>query len=238
MPAPRTGDASVLSGDVDVTGGGVAKKHMNSTKAIIGFSNFTAAELGPVAQFILERMSENAAVFPSPNVSMATLGALVGDYQAKLSARASRATADVVALNAARAGLETVLGRLGIYVNGVAQGDAAVVEKSGFPSYSTARPALAGPPAAPRNLRLGRGGVSGSVLARYLSQRGWATHEVQTNTGNPDNEADWHGAGIFQGQKAELTGLTPGTLVWVRVRTVGLKGVMGDWSDPAEIMVV
>jgi hypothetical protein len=30
----------------------------------------------------------------------------------------------------------------------------------------------------------------------------------------------------------------PGTVIWVRVRTVGLKGVMGTWSDPAKIMVV
>ena len=28
-----------------------------------------------------------------------------------------------------------------------------------------------------------------------------------------------------------------GTLVWVRVRTVGLKGVMGAWSDPGQIRV-
>jgi hypothetical protein len=27
-------------------------------------------------------------------------------------------------------------------------------------------------------------------------------------------------------------------IIWVRVRTVGLKGVMGAWSDPAKLMVV
>jgi hypothetical protein len=43
---------------------------------------------------------------------------------------------------------------------------------------------------------------------------------------------------IFQGQKAVINGLTPGTVVWIRVRTVGLRGVMGDWSDPAQIMVL
>lgn len=238
MPAPCAGDASFLSWDMDATGGGTANNHMNSTKAIINFSNYAAAELGPVAQFIHEQMSDNDDIFDSPNVSMIALGALVGDYMTKQAARASRATADVIALKDARAELEAALGRLGIYVNDVAQGDAAIVEKSGFPSYGTARPALTGPPAAPRNLRLGRGSLSGSILARYQSQRGWATHEVQINTGNPDTAADWQTAGIFQGQKAELKGLTPGTRIWVRVRTVGLKGVMGEWSDPAEIMVV
>jgi hypothetical protein len=27
-------------------------------------------------------------------------------------------------------------------------------------------------------------------------------------------------------------------VVWVRVRTVGLRGVMGAWSDPAQLRVL
>jgi hypothetical protein len=30
----------------------------------------------------------------------------------------------------------------------------------------------------------------------------------------------------------------PGTTLGVRVRTAGIRGVMGAWSDPAKIMVV
>jgi hypothetical protein len=48
----------------------------------------------------------------------------------------------------------------------------------------------------------------------------------------------WQHAGTFSDGKAILTGLTPGTTLWVRVRTAGLRGVMGAWSDPAKIMVV
>ena len=32
--------------------------------------------------------------------------------------------------------------------------------------------------------------------------------------------------------------LTPGWTLWVRVRTVGLKAIMGAWSDPAKIFVI
>jgi hypothetical protein len=45
-------------------------------------------------------------------------------------------------------------------------------------------------------------------------------------------------AGMFSGGKALLGGITPGTVVWVRIRTAGIKGVMGAWSDPARLMVV
>ena len=65
-----------------------------------------------------------------------------------------------------------------------------------------------------------------------------AVGNVQANTGDPNNEADWQTKGIFKGGRAELDGFTPGTLVWVRVRSVGLKGVMGVWSDPAQIRVM
>jgi hypothetical protein len=45
-------------------------------------------------------------------------------------------------------------------------------------------------------------------------------------------------AGFFNGGKTLLTGLTPGSTLWVRIQTAGLDGVMGAWSDPAKITVV
>ena len=38
-----------------------------------------------------------------------------------------------------------------------------------------------------------------------------------------------------QRRQGDLSGFTPGTAIGVRVRTVGLKGVMGAWSDLAQI---
>ena len=241
MPNPFPWDTPGLAYDSGVTWDGMAasttNKPMNTTKAITDFSKYKDGDLGPAAQFIHDEMTANAATFTAPPVTMAALQTLVTTYTTKLSAKASRASADVLAFKVARTAVETALGRLGNYVNDVAQGDATIVEQSGFPSYGTAHPSLSGPPAAPTNLRLSKGSISGSILARYKPQLSPSTNEVQTNTGSPDTPADWHTAGIFKGQKAEIKGLTPGTRTWVRVRTVGLKGVMGDWSDPAEIIV-
>lgn len=214
------------------------KKRMNNTKAIIDFSNYVAAELGPVAQHIHEEITAHATVFATPTVSMASLATLLTDYNAKLAARASRATADALAFNESRDALETALSRLGNYVNDVAQGDPVTVEQSGFPSYSTGKTMDTSPPGAPNNVRVRHGELTGVLVVRYKAQRQPSTNEVQTNIGNPNTEADWKQAGMFQGQKAVITGLTPGTVVWIRVRTVGLRGVMGDWSDPAQIMVI
>lgn len=237
MPAPQPWDVGAWDSGATWDGAAAKPKTMN-TKAIIDFSGYTAPELGPVAQTIHDQMLANAATFTTPPVTMAALAALITTYDTTQAARASRATADVIAFNTARAALEDALGLLGNYVNNIAKGDAAKVEQSGFPSYVTGHPASTAAPAAPADLRLRPGDASGSIVARYKPDRPNNTNEAQTCTGDPNVEANWQTKGIFKGGKAVLDGLTPGVVVWVRVRTVGLKGVMGAWSDPAEIRVV
>ncbi len=183
-------------------------------------------------------MTAAVATIPTPPVTMAALAALIADFKTKLAARASGATADALAFTVARHELEAALADLGGHVNIVAHGDQVMADASGFPSYSTARTPDTSPPAAPSEVRLRQGDLSGSLMARYKPARAASRNEVQTCTGDPNVEANWHNAGLFSGGKATISGLTPGTVLWVRVRTAGLKGVMGAWSDPAKIMVV
>ena len=242
MPAPLTYDTPGLLYDSDATWdgvGGTKRKPMSNIKAIIDFSGYTAAELGPIAQTIHDKMVANAATFTSPIVTMPAFQTVITTYNTKFIARASNAKADVIAFNEARTALEGTVGVLGNYVNTIANGDPVIVEKSGFPSYDTARSGPnTGAPAAPADLRLRQGDLSGSIVARYKPDRPQSTNEVQTTTGDPNVEANWHMKGMYQGGRAEMDGFTPGGVVWVRVRTVGLKGVMGAWSDPAQIRVL
>lgn len=211
---------------------------MSKTKVIVDFTDYTAADLSTVARHIANRMTANAAVFDAPPVAMPVFGTLIDTYEARLIARAGRGTAAILALQQTRGELESRLADLGHYVNAVAKGDAGICEKSGFPTYPTGRRPDPSPPAAPANLRLKHAGFEGGLIARYQSPRRTGANEIQTTTGDPNDEASWARYGIFHGNKAVLTGLTPGLLLWVRVRTVGLKGIMGAWSDPAQIRVL
>ncbi len=211
---------------------------MSKIKASIDFTRHLDPELCTAARIIHVKMSENAATFPAPPLSMAALETLIATCAECLAERASRGKAEVIAFQVARQALERALRGLGFYVNSVARGDAMLVEKSGFPHYSTARPVDTSPPAAPQNLRLSHGVLSGVIKALYKPAKEKSVNEVQINTGDPNHEEDWHQAGFFQRGRAELSGLTPGTLVWVRVRTMGLRGVIGAWSDPAQIRVL
>ena len=218
--------------------GGANPKHMPNVKVIIDFTGYTAVDLGPAAQTIHDKMVENATTFPDPPIPMAGLAVLIGTFNTTLAAKASRATADVIAFNVARHELEEALGELGGYVNSVAKGSPVIAEKSGFLSYDTARVVDPSPPAAPVDLRLRHGDLTCSVVARYKPDRQRSINQVQICTSDPNVEENWKDAGLFSGGKAVISGLTPGATLWVRVRTVGIKGVMGAWSDPAKIIVV
>ena len=156
---------------------------MNRTKAIIDFSNYTAAQVGPIAQTIHDKMTENAGTFASPPITMIALQALVTDYDEKLVARASRALADVIALREARRALEEALRVLGGYVNGAAKGDPALVEKSGFPMYGTVRPPDYSPPEAPANLREELERRESETILKVLESVRWNVTQAATQLG-------------------------------------------------------
>jgi hypothetical protein len=210
------------------------------TKAIIDFGSYSAPELTPVAQTIHDQLAANAVTFPSPAPAMPALQTLITTYGQKLAARASNATSDVLAFQAARAALEGALHDLGIYVNFIAKGDAVIVGKSGFPSYTVGGGATPGPspiPAAPQDVKLRNGDLPASVIARFKPDRQNSFNVAQINPGNPNDEAGWKTASQGTGSKITISGLTPGTILWVRIATVGPGGQLGAWSDPAKIVV-
>ena len=52
-------------------GAATKSQAMNTIKAIIDFRSYSAADLGPIAHNIRDKMTANAATFPSPTVTMA-----------------------------------------------------------------------------------------------------------------------------------------------------------------------
>ena len=206
-------------------------------KASIDFTQYMATELSPIAQAIHDGMTAHAAHFPSPPITMPAFQTLITTYSAKLVARASNASADVLAFNLARHDREVALHDLGSYVNLVAKGDPTLVEESGFPSYGSATPAPSGPPPAPTNLRLRAGDLPGTAQARCKPGRPNSFNVAQICTGDPNVEANWHTAMQFSGGKVIIGGLTVGGTVWVRIATVGTGGQLGPWCDPAKIVV-
>ena len=208
---------------------------MSNRKAFVDYSETEDAELGSLAQTVHDRFEANPTVFTTPPLPLATLQTRITDYQTKLQAKASGAISDINAFEAARDVLVDTLKVFANTVNSVALGDGAIVDLSGFPSYDTARVPDPTPPGPPQNLRLYHGELSGVIIVRFKPERSPSSNEVQVTLGDPNQEAGWMQKVLVRGGKVEISGFAPGIVVWVRVRTLGLKGVMGVWSDPAQI---
>ena len=115
---------------------------MSKIKAIVDFTGYTGPELAPVAQAIHDHMSAKAVLFPAPPLTLLAFQALITTFEQKLAAKASRATADVIACALARHNLEGALADLGGYVNSVAKGRAIPPSSppAGFPLMTPRTP--------------------------------------------------------------------------------------------------
>jgi hypothetical protein len=211
---------------------------MSLTKAVIDYNEYRDSELGSLANIGHDTMTANAATFVNPPVTFATFLTQITAYSAAYEAKASRASADILAFNTARDTLEETLNAMGNFVNSLAKGDATIVSLSGLPNFVVDNTPNESPPEAPETIAIKHGVLPGTVLYRFKADRRPSGNEVQKCLGDPNKEADWQAAGLFRGGRVALSGLPPGQIVWFRARTMGLKGVMGAWSDPVQIRIL
>jgi hypothetical protein len=211
---------------------------MAYAKAVVDFSKYADGDLAGPANKIHKGLGDNAATFSNLPLTLAAFLILITDWGTALGESLKGGTDRTTTKNNARAALENALSKLGTYVNLVAQGDQATIDLSGFPSYTTQRvQSSGGVTFIPQNVRWENGTVAGQEILRWKGDGSRAMYEVQTCTGDPNTPANWSYKGSFSGGKAVLNGLTVGSTVWGRVRKIGTGGEVGDWSDPAQVMV-
>ncbi|KAK3582268.1 hypothetical protein CHS0354_023807 [Potamilus streckersoni] len=111
----------------------MAKRKVNAS-----FAHTKQDDLAPVASYIVDTMGKNADVFSAPTPSLAEVKKLIDAYSVVLGkTEYAGQTGDI---HAARRTLEMALKQLGDYVNHIADGDEAILEKSGFPLSKVPRP--------------------------------------------------------------------------------------------------
>ena len=209
---------------------------MEYYKAVVDYSSYPDAGLAAPADKSHTNIVANAATFPNLPITMAQFDTDIIDYQTKLADSLKGGSDRTTLKNDARAKLEDDLFQLGTAVNLVAKGAKATIDLSGFDSYSTARTQSGGGVTfIPQNVRWENGTVSGACALRWKGDGKASLYEVQTCTGDPAVEANWHYRGSFSGGRADLDGFTPGAIAWGRCRKIGTGGEVGGWSDPAQI---
>ena len=137
------------------------------------------------------------------------------------------------AKDAARLALEAALTQRGSYVELTSAGDEPKILSSGFDVKGAVAPI--GTLTQVLNLALTAGDADGEVDATWDAVRGAKSYEIQISA-DPITATSWQNRPSITKSRVNLTGLTTGTRVWVRVRAVGAAGA-GPWSDPATKIV-
>jgi len=180
------------------------------------------------ARHIATQMQDNA-YFPSPPVLLSTLLAAVAELEEAEVATKRRTLGMASERDAKLDAVHSLLRQLATYVVTIARQHGpdgpAVVASSGF---SEKRPG-------------GQGKWSLSAIPGARS----GDADVRTERAGRGASYDWHYGtdgihwldwGRTSEAKTTITGLTPGVLYYVRVRSF-LRGVESDWSDPITFRV-
>lgn len=180
-------------------------------------------------------LTGNANV-PTPNPSLVNFAAVIATAQTKRNAvadlevdlRAARIE-EAEAQDALVAGLDTQSAT----VESATGGDPAMIATTGFVIIGPAQPSQ--PVGQPQNFAVTAGDMDGTLDGHCDPVAYAGSYEVQT-TMDPNAPASWVPRITSQRSTFQLTGLTSGARVWVRMRAVGALGP-GPWSDPATKIV-
>lgn len=206
---------------------------LNMYKVTTEFGSYSDTELDAFAGRVLSGLTKNAA-FPSPPVSIADLGKLVGGFHSALQASLEGGIQLTASKNNARDELDRALRQEASYVESIASYDHEQLLSSGFYSVTGTRRSpspLTKPVAA---LVQDRGTTRLRVkLARVPNAK---SYQVQYSA---NGNGGWQDGGVFTSTRdIVLEQLAPGTVYNVRVRAFGGSTGISDWSDPISKMAI
>jgi hypothetical protein len=181
---------------------------------------------------VVSAMTANPA-FPTPLVPLADLTAQITVVEGKIAEEAAARTAWQTAKWQLQQEVDE-LDAMGVmqarYVGGVAQGDQAVIESSGYPITSARTPVGALP--APTNL-IAVPGQTGAANVKCPTIRGAAVYvwEYAADPTGPWTE-------VYRGTRSRCSvpDLVPGAVAWFRVCVIGAAG-QSDWSAPTNCRI-
>lgn len=182
------------------------------------------------AQGIVTGMTGNPH-FPTPAPTLAAVTGAIADMQTAETAALSRTRGTAVTRDAKRARLASLLQQIRAYVQGIADLDpengAAIIQSAGLGVKKA-------PNRGPRTFAAKAGATTGSVKLTAPSAGHRSSYEWEYST---DGAKTWVAMPPTIAAKTTLAGLTPGSSVQFRYRSVTKAGA-SDWSQPITMPVV
>jgi hypothetical protein len=179
-------------------------------------------------------MASNASIFDAPPISMPTFRTQINELESAQINTYDRAKSATIIRNQKRAIIKASLVTLSWYVNSVSNGDEAIMNLAGMAAAARG-PYRYDSIDKPKNLR-GFSPYTGAVKIRWSVVSNAAAYIVEYCS-DPATDTEWKNCFNNRSANAEMGGLESGKKYWFRVRAIGARGLMSDWSDPICILV-
>jgi hypothetical protein len=195
------------------------KKFKKMKKVCISFSQFPDLKFRKKAEFIHLSLSMTDS-YSNLVPSLEVVGASITNYRTALEEAVHRHKFAVSEKNRCRRELEALLKQLGLCVMTQANGDLAMLEKSGYTLYKTPEARYIG---SPGHVTLSKGINSGSVVSSVKGVPGCKSYVHEIAMTPPSEETVWK-THTFSKSTYVFENLTPGKEYWVRVAVIGSRG--------------
>ncbi len=206
---------------------------MAKPKIALRLGELTPAEKVNFATGVHGGIATHDTTFVTPVPALTVLNTALSNLDSRLTAIAmmeSNLEAERTLVRENETTLVDALTQLANYVETTANGDASVIQLSGFDLAN--EPTPIGPLPPPENLLGSTADIEGNVDLKWKRVKGAKSYIVECAT---DPSGVWLQSGVTTRTTLVCAGLVSGTKYWFRVRAVGAAGLSG-WSDPAQKM--
>lgn len=157
--------------------------------------------------------------FPNPDPPLVTVQAALTAYDNALIAAGGLDRTKVALKNEARAALEVLAARLGMYVMNVGLGNVAVLTSSGFTVIKETEPIYI---TNPGSVNIANGITSGELKVSVKTVKGAKSYVFQLSSEAPVENTEWTSYTTSR-SRYTFTNLQPGKQYWVRVAVIGAR---------------
>ncbi len=205
---------------------------MRKDKVILDFIRIPVANKVEIARGVIAKMKNNPA-FPKPDINLDEVEAQTNLLEARYIAAMSGAKVAIALLQHAEEEWDNTMRKTALYVDRIADGEAAVIVSAGFNLAKQRGPTNRS------EFEVKRGDKPGTVILRRYIIQGARSYVWQYCAGESpvSTEAEWITAQVTTRATAEISGLTTFTTYWFRCAAVTSKGISG-YSVPVMLVVI
>ena len=185
-----------------------------------GYDKLGDSALLAKANYIHQQVSTRTTVFATPVPTMTVLKDLCDDFSAALSLAESGDEVAISAKNVLKVNLIDKLHQLSNYVQLTANGDRHIITEAGMSDTKPSSPRILGSALITSSTYTG---VSGEIELKTSCPNG-RSFMYQYSADPELKESSWKSMAPISRSRGKITGLTPGTLYYVRVCVGGTNG--------------